>query len=168
MLEPLKQFICDKCHQVIETPEDGWVEWLDSTNELTGNSSRHGFKIVHRSIRDENGKRKATRCYFYDGYAERCDNHLEEILGRRKMEFITGFLDPGVNIQDEFNGPGVSNIREYVEFIRRLTLPYYEEARLYFTDAKNNSEFEGRHEMSAYTPEFLMQIIEDYGDREDS
>jgi hypothetical protein len=28
MLKPLEQFICDKCSNVIEKPEEGWIEWL--------------------------------------------------------------------------------------------------------------------------------------------
>ncbi|MDH5468489.1 MAG: hypothetical protein OEY25_13820, partial [Candidatus Aminicenantes bacterium] len=46
MLEPLKQWICDSCGQVIKTPEDGYVEWLVESEE-TSFSFQYGFKIIH-------------------------------------------------------------------------------------------------------------------------
>jgi len=27
-LIPLQQWLCDDCHQIIEQPKDGWLEWL--------------------------------------------------------------------------------------------------------------------------------------------
>jgi hypothetical protein len=46
-LKPLEQFICDYCGYVINSIEDGWVEWL---TEITEDGFReHGFKIVHHA-----------------------------------------------------------------------------------------------------------------------
>ena len=38
MLEPLKQFICDKCGETIKSPRDGWVEWLEQGDDTMYNS----------------------------------------------------------------------------------------------------------------------------------
>lgn len=30
-LQPLKQWICDTCGEIIEAPHDGWLEWVTDT-----------------------------------------------------------------------------------------------------------------------------------------
>jgi len=45
MLKSLEQWICDRCGQVIEEPNQGSVEWIDDSK--THKAS--GFKIVHQS-----------------------------------------------------------------------------------------------------------------------
>ena len=47
MLEPLQQYICDYCGELINSTEEGYVEWLSERNEETGRYEYHGFKIVH-------------------------------------------------------------------------------------------------------------------------
>ena len=50
-----------------------------------------------------------------------------------------------------------------VEFMKRLTVPYYEEARLYFKYIKKDMDFyELEHHI--YHPENLKKLIEKYSD----
>ena len=44
-LEPLTQWICDRCGQVVKSPEDDLLCWLHKTRE--GEFKAHGFLIVH-------------------------------------------------------------------------------------------------------------------------
>ena len=168
MLEPLKQFICDKCGQIIEKPEDGWVEWLHREDPLTGRRKNQGFKIVHHSAASpiSDGTRR-VRCYHYDNRADRSDNHLEYFLGDSGLPILYGMIDSGPDFVDQKYVPEVASVREYMEFLRRLTLPYYEEARKYWYEAKSNGFFDSGNEVWAYLPDTLQWLIKDYGTTND-
>ena len=46
MLEPLKQWVCDTCGEIINSSSEGYVEWLtDDSSPLKSN----GFRIVHQA-----------------------------------------------------------------------------------------------------------------------
>ena len=120
MLKLLEQWICDRCGQVIEEPNQGLVEWIDDSK--THKAS--GFKMV----------------------------------------MVLSFLDIGPYLEAEYQGPRIKDMREFVEFTRRLTLPYYEEARLYWNQAEQDGLFDGANEISLYLPRTLEQIVRDYGE----
>ena len=54
-------------------------------------------------------------------------------------------------------------MKSFLDFARRLTVPYYEEARQFWTDASQEGMLEGRHEYSTYDPTLLQEIIERFG-----
>jgi len=163
MLKPLEQFICDSCGEVIEKPEDGWVEWLYEKNEETGFSKNRGFKIVHHSPRSPlNTGIRGVNCYHYNNIPNRSDNHLTYFLGVNGLVELYAKLDPGEAFADEKELPMVLNLREYVNFMRRLTIPYYEEARKYWSDATNDGYFNGANEIWTFLPDNLRTLIEQY------
>ena len=49
-LEPLEQWICDRCGQVIESPEQGMVEWLQEKDETVPYYRAYGFHIIHHDV----------------------------------------------------------------------------------------------------------------------
>ena len=167
MLKPLEQFICDRCGQVIEKPGDGWVEWLTVKENEFRSYKGKGFKIVHHSPKSplKSGSRGAS-CYHYDRYPNRSDNHLEYFLGENGMVLLLSNLDPGEAFTEEESLPLITDVREYIDFMRRLTIPYYEEARKYWADAKNDGYFDGANELWTYLPSNLKTLIETYGDEE--
>ena len=58
----------------------------------------------------------------------------------------------------------VRDVREYVELMRRLALPYYEEARTLWGLATESGFFEGGgDELWVYAPETLKALIARYG-----
>ena len=61
MLVPLKQFICDECGTVIESPEDGYVEW-ESVREY-GHTTVRGLYTPDRlrSIIEHYGEKTVIR-----------------------------------------------------------------------------------------------------------
>jgi len=69
------------------------------------------------------------------------------------------YLDP-----DGENVPRVSDLREFTELARRLFLPYYEEARLYWPLAVEDGYFLGVNEVSMYLPDTLKSLVSRYGD----
>jgi NAD-dependent dihydropyrimidine dehydrogenase PreA subunit len=153
MLKSLEQWICDRCGQVIEEPNQGSVEWIDDSK--THKAS--GFKIVHQSsyAPHDNGE-----CYHYSDHPGR----LEEFIGQNGMVMLLSFLDIGPYLEADYQGPRVKDMREFVEFTRRLTVPYYEEARLYWNQAEQDGLFDGANEISLYLPRTLEQIVRDYGE----
>jgi hypothetical protein len=54
MLEPLNKWICDQCGGVIDSPRDGYLQWLTEGGDRMLDSE-HGFKIVHAD----------PKCHFY-------------------------------------------------------------------------------------------------------
>ncbi|MEE8483079.1 MAG: hypothetical protein V3S46_00645 [Nitrospinota bacterium] len=151
-LIPLKQWICDKCGETIEKPEDGWLEWLQKPHE-----GPHGYKIVHHS------KSRGSSCYHYEQHPERSDMHLNSFLGSDGMVPFISALDVGPYHSPKFNNPPLKDMRNFVETLRRLHLPYYEEARLYWRQAKEDGFFDGANEYSLYMQTTLKEIINKYG-----
>lgn len=56
----------------------------------------------------------------------------------------------------------VRDVREFVEFARRLTIPHYEEARKYWSSANSDGFFYGGNEIWIYLPQTLKSLIERY------
>jgi hypothetical protein len=153
-MKPLEQFICDTCGEVINEPKDGCIEW-----KFNEDGDRSEFLIVHHKTKSllegENG------CYQHnDGMLP-----LENFLGARGIVQLTSFLDPGSYFGSDFESPDVLDIREYTELVRRLQIPYYEEARNYWGIAISEGHFDGANEVSLYLPDSLKSLIEEYENR---
>lgn len=158
MLKPKEQFICDQCGQVINSPEEGYVEWLDSDDNKTSS----GFRIVHQYVHSPLKAVNEGGCYKYNKIPGRRDVPLDHFL-EIAQTYLLSFLDKGIYVDSKANCR-ISDFREYTEFARRLTIPYYEEARFYMKDAYSDNEFDGC-EMSVYTEETFKYIIEKYANK---
>jgi hypothetical protein len=157
MLEPFKQFFCDTCGLVIESIKDGIIEYFDEPQSADGKPAEtmgyHSFKIVH-----------SKRCQNRGSQDNFSDESLEYVLSEgRALPFVYGLLDPGFTIEPVFKGGQTSDIRGFVEIARRLTIPYYEEARRYFHAASQDGNLAAYNEVERYTPETLLWILELYG-----
>lgn len=158
MLRPLEQWICDQCDQIIESPKSGWIEWVNSGDYKAG-----GFKIVHHA--SSSPYHPKGDCYHYTHATGRADSHLEEFLGDDGIPNLLRFLDLGPYHDRNYSGPWVRDIREFVELMRRLTIPYYEEARLYWREALGDGFFDGANEIWIYLPDTLKEIVDTYGNK---
>lgn len=144
-LIPLKQWICDSCGGVIEKPRDGWLEWYTEKDK----SLDTGFRIVHHR----------ESCMYNDTTLEQqnrspLDLGLPHALGSHGLGYLLFKL--------ELSEKGVyklADIKELIEIIRRLHLPYYEEARLYWKDALRD----GFHDGCSFDENTLLDIIKNYG-----
>ena len=152
-MEPLKQFICDKCGEIIEKPEDGYVIWREDTNRQLSN-----ILIVHHNYRDDYG------------IAHDCDNNhtmyplslpLVSFLGSDGLVNILSMVDPGPNFIPEYRDL-IGNKREFMEFVRRVQIPYYEEARIYWDKAQSEGFFVDANEDWTYLPDTLKELIARY------
>lgn len=154
-LQPLKQWVCDACGEVIKSPKDGYVQWnRNSDLEISD------FVIVHHKPASPR-KHTENGCYIYD-----CDCDLESFLGESGIVELHGLLDPGPYHMPEYKTM-VTNIRKWSDFYKRLQLPYYEEARQYWDRAMHDGYFGDSNEIYIYLPENLKRMIEHY-EREDT
>jgi len=136
-MEPLKQFICDECGEIIERPEEGFVEWI--RDEVDGRQQACGFRIVHHYKYSPLKGKKKDACYKYGDHDGRSDDHLNHILDM-KNQFILSFLDLGYFHSTEGNSCLITDFKEFADFARRLTIPYYEQARLSFDKAMSDGD----------------------------
>lgn len=158
MLRPLEQFICDECGRIIENPQDGYVEWEEG-RDSEGNHFARGFRIVHNVPASP---RQNVGCFRYENSPYRNDIQLDFFL-ENVNNYLMSFLDLGIVHDPHFHiGCRISNFHEFVEFFRRLTIPYYEEARRYFPTAIQEGYFEDVNELVLYTPDYLRRLITRY------
>jgi len=166
-LEPLKQWICDECGEVIDKPEHGWLEWLqDSTTR-----KHKGFRIVHHKAYSP--RKPDGSCYLYESKSEArpdklLDMHLDKVTGDAAMPFLLMFVAPMPHLRGGGGAWGVKGMKGWGELARRLTIPYYEEARLYWNMAKADGFFDGANEIWPYLPDVLKEIIRRYGEQSKS
>lgn len=160
MLIPLKQYICDTCGEIIDKPEDGWIEWIYSDDGM-----QTDFRIVHNGGASPRKKFNHEGCYQHGNSNGRMDDHLNHCLDpNRMMAFLLKFIDMGRYHDLHGVHTGKVNISEYVELFRRLTIPYYEEARLYWEEARIDGYFDGANEILIYSVDFLKSLIETYSE----
>lgn len=99
MLEPLQQFYCDACGCIIKKPLDGEV--IFSAIQRRKKVLYYDYKIVHRP----RAKHVCTLNH------NECNNSFEGFIELFLLE------------------PDTIDMKGYLETMRRLTVPYYEEAR---------------------------------------
>ncbi len=145
-MKPIQEWICDSCGQTV-TPENGYLEWLSP------DSGPHSFNVVHNK----------QRCFQHDNHFDRSDNPLDVFLGAKGLQQFLAMLDLG-RVLDPVGRhmPGTPELRSFVDVIRRLHIPYYEEARLYFEAAVSEGYFSDQNEVSIFVPETCKAIIERY------
>lgn len=115
---------CDSCGQDIDSVGDGWVEWLRNI----GSQKLFGLRIVHHD----------KRC-MYNGRYEQSENNAVPL----DMHLSSFYSQDGLISLLEMIGDGqFENNDEVLEVIKRLFIPDYEVARLYFRDAISAGYFE--------------------------
>ena len=148
-MQPLTHWFCDTCGKAISlTPSDtGWIEWL----ELDTGKPRE-FRICHNGMCARHGRKP-----------ECCDRDLSHFVGPTGKAYLLSMLYAGPTIN--WNGPQLERLPEMISFtdlFRRLHIPYYEEARIYFDEARSDGFFEGHNEFTVYSQPNLINIIEEY------
>lgn len=148
-LKPLEQWYCDHCGEIINTPDEGWLEWY---NDYTNNKGK-GYRIVHH---DKRCMYNAKQMFAQNKSIS--DMHLREYIGPDGLVNLLSDIDYGV----------VENNSDLVEIIRRTHIPYYEEARKYHHIAEQEGFFSGENEVTRYlqstSKDILNHFKEDYFD----
>lgn len=149
-LKPLKQWYCDVCGKVIKKPEDGYVIWSENDDwEITD------IKIIHQS-REERGK--IIGCDRDDSNYP-CSLPLDAFLGDNGKAELFAMVDPGSRFCDEYKNR-IANKRLFMEFVKRVQLPYYEEARLCMESEAGARVLEGANEVYTLLPQTLKAVID--------
>ncbi len=159
--QPFQQWICDRCNKVINSAGEGYFEWL-----CTSDVHNHGFRIVHQTHYSPN--QPSGECYHYTNDPNRSDLALSCLVGPAGIVKLLSMVDVGPHHDPDYNGHRVGDFREFTEIFRRLHIPYYEEARLYWNSAHNDGFFNGMNEIQMYLPDTLQTLIRKYEPSEDS
>lgn len=142
MLEPLKSWYCDVCGEVIETVTEGYVVW-DSTKELKNKNIR----IIHQRKCDIDSSTSSSA--------------LADFVGVEGMVNLTSWLSLGIIKKKLGQGSFIQaeDMDEFVDFFRRVQLPYYEDARRRFSEHEILDWYSDSNEVGVYLPEQLIAMI---------
>jgi hypothetical protein len=162
-LLPLKQWYCDVCEELIERPEQGMLQWYHD-KDAAGKSVERGFRIVHNA--GFSPRRPTGDCYYVFEEHHFADEHLTGVLGTRGLLNLLSFIDVGPLLNPSYRGPQAADLRELTEIIRRLHVPYYEEARQYWDRAREDGFFADASELWPYLPDTSRDVIHLYGGQE--
>ncbi len=148
MLEPLKQWYCDVCGDIIKKPGDGNVMWRQDEKHMDCD-----FKIIHKKKCENESKYPFSMS-------------LKKFLGEDGVQYLLQFLSRGKikNNLGQSGGVCVNDMDEFVDLFRRVQTPYYEEARTKFDKAELLDDFSDSNEEEPYLEEQLKEIIEKYWD----
>jgi hypothetical protein len=146
-MKPLQEWVCDICGKLVDI-DSGWVEWL---SPLGGGP--HSFRIEHNR----------EQCHQHTDAPDRSDTHLHVFLGTEGLQFFLSMLDVGLLLDPSGDHMRtLPEMRSFVDTVRRLHIPYYEEARQYFSKVDADGQFSGQNEVSVFLPETCKAIIERY------
>jgi hypothetical protein len=147
MMTPLEEWICDVCGEIIESPENAYVIWKDDQEK-----GARSFKIIHHG-----------RCDLKDHGSSM---PLSKYLGKDGLTHLLAFWSVGpikekLGIQNYAN---IKNDSEFVDFVRRVQIPYYEEDRQYFYESDVIEKMSDANEVFPYQPDILKEIVEEHED----
>jgi hypothetical protein len=151
-----KTWDCDKCQQPIPCAKHGILEWTyDHERRLL-----KGFKIVHHAAYSPvKSAFRPNPCSFYDGRAALGDVSLQDLVGAAGLAYLLSWVDQGPFVDQVNRGPEVASLLEWTEIVRRLQLPFYEEARHYLDEANEEGGLADLDAARIYSPEFLAEVM---------
>jgi hypothetical protein len=128
---------CDVCGELINDPDKAYVIWKSDEKSLY-----FDFKIIHK-----------VKCDLKDHISSTA---LPEFLGADGLSKLLAMLSYGIVIVNQGIAPPpkIKNIDEYVDLIRRIQTPNYEQARSFFSEY----DADGANEFLPYTQKELLNI----------
>lgn len=119
------RWVCDKCSEYINTPEEGYVEWYrdNKSNKL------HNFHIVHQ-----------TKECMYD--EERVfNNENSSIPGKHLFAFLGN--DGLIRLLRLLGDKNLLDRQELIELSLRIQIPRYDLGLKHFDKASNEGYIDG-------------------------
>src|SRR5690606_4189633 len=112
----------------------------------------YDFKIIHQG-----------RC---DRKRYPASSALQDFLGPQGASYCLTFLSYGPVIARDSNYSRckVTDLDEFVDFMRRVQVPYYEEARRLFGHPDVRSDLADANEFYPYIPDTMKSLIERYAE----
>lgn len=155
MLTPLYQFYCDTCYQVIDRPLDGVVEWIHAAG------MQFDFRMVHgwRAVRRLQGKATPRNgCFQHPHTAGAHSMSIPKFLTQYHLEWVAEVaLSPAFSLEG-YQLP-LRDPDQFLEVVRRLLVPYYEEGRLVLEQALAEGAW---RQLDGYRAEVLQSLIVRY------
>jgi len=139
------QWTCDLCHKSIKSAAEGYVVWKDPA----GLHNAHDIMIIHQAKCDPGSGA---------GYAS--SYPLTEFLGTDGLTTLLSWLSVGPIYGPSEITPTVRDLDEFVDFVRRVQIPYYEEARPHFGEEKVQHALGDASESYPYHPDVLKRIAD--------
>jgi len=134
----INRWYCDVCGEPINGAENGLLIWQFDNKDMNYN-----FKIVHKDKCDDRN--------FPSSY------ELQSCIGIDGLLRLIMFLDDGDLFDKNQRQNTVLNLSEFIEILKRLQIPNYEEARKYFKDDEIKNKLYDSYLLDQKT---LKQIIE--------
>ncbi|MEC0886824.1 hypothetical protein [Bacillus atrophaeus] len=142
-LKKKEQWYCDFCGEIIESDKDGMLEWDSFLEKDDTQFNAKNFRIVHN--------RSIKKCHPRNNDANLSDGHLHWYTG-------PGGLSELLAIKHRYH----LDLVKFDEIIRRLHVDYYEEARQYFHESRENGDEFDIYEIGDYSQDALKTIIRKY------
>ncbi|MCE5234416.1 MAG: hypothetical protein ABFC67_06945 [Mizugakiibacter sp.] len=143
MDKPLSVWYCDTCGEKIDDVGKGYVIWRSEGHP-------HDFKVIHQRDCDQKDHTSSAA--------------LKDFLGPQGLSYCMTFLSAGPiihNLSGSSDQPQ-PNLSEFADFVRRVQVPYYEQARRSFANPELLSDFSDWNEFGPYIPDELERIARDY------
>jgi hypothetical protein len=145
-MNPLAEWTCDTCHKSV-TVENGVLEWLSSPKK-----GPNSFRVVHSS----------NNCRRHAHDLDCSDAELQQFVGPDGLQNFLSMLAIGPILDPNGKGRNAPDMASFVDTVRRLQIPLYEEARHYFGDAMNDGYFSDQNEYTIFLPRTCEAIIQRY------
>lgn len=143
-LDKTKFWICDNCGKKIDNIENGWIEWLEAKDK-NGNYKSWGIRIVHR-----------VDCIYNQDLVYKQHKAIVSDVDLKSFSGSDGLMDLLVQISDN----NFNDNEEVLEIIKRIHIPGYEEARLYFDEAIGDGIFEPNTKPSYYSQSDIKAVLD--------
>lgn len=142
---PLTTWYCDVCGDPIDDIERAYVIW-----KATDDGEAHDFRIIHQKQCDRQGFPASMP--------------LKAFLGEAGLAYVLSMLSVGpLKAElDEIPRVRIVNMHEFVDFVRRVQTPFYEEARRHFGEETVLGQYSDATEVFPYLPEQLRRIAEEH------
>jgi hypothetical protein len=152
-MQPLRNFICDTCHEIIVGPEFGMIEWLETA---TGPSK---YRIVHvPTVASPRVCRKHAESYGIDV----ATMPLAQVAGPEGVNFFRARLSD----LHAYEACDRARLDELEVMLCRLAMPNYENVRRHMDGALQDGFFDNMDQFQRYKQSTLRDVIRMYGERE--
>lgn len=133
---------CDACGQLIYDAAEGYLIFRS-----TPSSKYHDFRVVHRRRCDPSGDYSASLA-------------LSDVIGDRGLSKLLSFLSAGpLKSPASERDIRVSEMAEFVDLVRRLHTPLYEQMRRHYCDPLWQENLADWNEYAPYIPESLVEQL---------
>ncbi|WP_311276387.1 hypothetical protein [Methylobacterium sp. WCS2018Hpa-22] len=152
-MKALRQWLCDSCREVIFSPEDAWVEWLGHRD-----GGRTGFRICHHQLATPEGFQSYS---IFDAASGRPNMHMNRLIGPNGLLRLMEMVEDQGSFSNSSGYRRVANMKEFLELMRRVQIPHYEEARQYIAAYQEDNFFE--KDFERLQVQELQAVIARYG-----